>query len=158
MNPVNAPGMRQTSNPSFPRGFKSVSDDMRQMFPNQSNFPNMMQFQNFNTLMNQSNQNNDFARMGVPTKDLDTSNLSNRDSVNQSLTNISRDSSRANLNSSKRNASSRANVKDKNFQVSINDDISLIERIEVSLNQITMNHNKVCPFCSKSTPKSLLLC
>ena len=121
---------------------------MRQILPNQLNYANMIQLQHFNQLMNQSNQNNDFARGA--TRDLDTSNLSNRDSVNPSLTNVSRDSSRANINTSKRNTSSRTNAKDKNYQVSINDDISLIERIEVWLNQITMNHNKVCPFCSKS--------
>jgi len=125
-----------------------MKDDMRQILPNQLNYANMIQLQHFNQLMNQSNQNNDFARGA--TRDLDTSNLSNRDSVNPSLTNVSRDSSRANINTSKRNTSSRTNAKDKNYQVSINDDISLIERIEVWLNQITMNHNKVCPFCSKS--------
>ena len=87
-------------------------------------------------------------------KDLDMSNLSNRESANPaSLNNISRDSrneSKVNLNSSKRNMSSRSMNKDKNHQVSINEDISLVERIELSLNQITLNHNKICPFCSKS--------
>lgn len=126
-------------------------DQLRQMMPNQMNFPpNMMLPQNFNALMNQSNE---LARMTAGQKDLDVSGVSNRDtSMNQSLNNISRDSrneSKPNMNSSKRNTSSRSNVKDKNYQVSINEDISLIERIEISLNQITANHNKICPFCSK---------
>ena len=121
------------------------------MMPNQMNYPAfMMQPQNFNNLMNQSN---DLARMAAAQKDLDVSGLSNRDnSMNQSLNNISRDSRtepRPNLNSSKRNTSSRSNVKDKNYQLRINEDIHLIERIEISLNQITANHNKICPFCSK---------
>lgn len=121
------------------------------MMPNQMNYPGfMMQPQNFNNLMNQSN---DLARMAAAQKDLDVSGLSNRDnSMNQSLNNISRDSRtepRQNLNSSKRNTSSRSNVKDKNYQLRINEDIHLIERIEISLNQITANHNKICPFCSK---------
>lgn len=113
----------------------------------------MMQLQNFNTLMNQSNE---YARMTAGhMKDLDMSNLSNRESANPaSLNNISRDSrneSKANLNTSKRNTSTRSTIiKDKSHQVSINEDIILVERIELSLNQITLNHNKICPFCSKS--------
>lgn len=97
----------------------------------------------FNTLLNQSN---DFDALRNTVGDLNTSNLSQ----NMSLNNISRDS---NTNTSNRkNTSSRANAKtSKNYQVTLNEDISLIERIEIMLNQITMNHNKTCPFCSKST-------
>ncbi len=66
-----------------------------------------------------------------------------RDSRNDSLMDLN--------TSNRRNTSSRANPKtSKNYQVTLNDDISLIERIEIVLNQITMNHNKTCPFCSKS--------
>ena len=97
----------------------------------------------FNTLLNQSNE---FEGLRNTVGDLNTSNLSQ----NMSLNNISRDS---NTNtSSRKNTSSRANPKtSKNYQVTLNEDISLIERIEIMLNQITMNHNKTCPFCSKST-------
>lgn len=125
-----------------------------QMIPNQMNYANLMQLQNFNAMIGQTN---DFGARNSAPKDLDTSNIS-RDSANHSLTNISRDSrteSRANLNTSKRNTSSRANVKDKNYQVTINEDINLIERIEIFLNLIAPNHNKICPFCSKSNFLSL---
>jgi hypothetical protein len=45
---------------------------------------------------------------------------------------------------------SKNNTKNKNYQVQINDDIVLIERIEGVLNQITNNHNRVCPYSSRS--------
>ena len=104
-----------------------------------------MRFQSFNSLLNQSN---DFLMMNKGQGDLNTS----KDSRNMSLNNLSRDSGHMDLNTSnRRNTSSRANAKtSKNYQVTLNEDISLIERIEIMLNQITMNHNKSCPFCSKS--------
>jgi len=108
-----------------------------------------MRFQSFNSLLNQSN---DFLMMNKGQgADLNTSNMSNKDSRNMSLNNLSRDSGHMDLNTSnRRNTSSRANAKtSKNYQVTLNEDISLIERIEIMLNQITMNHNKSCPFCSK---------
>ena len=113
---------------------------------------NGVKFPSFNSLLNQSN---DFMMKNSMPNDLNTSNLSNKDSRNMSLNNVSRDSrndSRVDLNmsNSRRNTSSRANPKtSKNYQVTLNDDISLIERIEIMLNQITMNHNRCCPFCSK---------
>lgn len=108
-----------------------------------------MRFQSFNSLLNQSN---DFLMMNKGQADLNTSNMSNKDSRNMSLNNLSRDSGHIDLNTSnRRNTSSRAGGKtSKNYQVTLNEDISLIERIEIMLNQITMNHNKSCPFCSKS--------
>jgi len=106
-----------------------------------------MRFQSFNALLNQSN---DFM-MNKASQDLNTSNISNKDSRKMSINNISRDSIDLNTSSSRRNTSSRANPKtSKNYQVTLNEDISLIERIEIMLNQITINHNKACPFCSKS--------
>jgi hypothetical protein len=82
-------------------------------------------------------------------------NMGSKDIKVPSLNNMSRDSrngSRVDLNSSRKNASnSKNNLKgNKSYQVALNDDINLIERIEVFLNQITLNHNKVCPFCSKT--------
>ena len=108
-----------------------------------------MRFQSFNSLLNQSN---DFLMMNKGQADLNTSNMSNKDSRNMSLNNLSRDSGHMDLNTSnRRNTSSRAGGKtSKNYQVTLNEDISLIERIEIMLNQITMNHNKSCPFCNKS--------
>ena len=110
-----------------------------------------MKFQSFNNLLNQSNE----FMMNKASQDLNTSNMSNKDSRKMSMNNISRDSrndSLVDLNTSnRRNTSSRTNPKtSKNYQVTLNEDISLIERIEILLNQITMNHNKTCPFCSKS--------
>lgn len=75
------------------------------------------------------------------------------------LNNVSRDSrngSRTDLSTSRRNnMSSKTNGKGgKNFQVAVNDDINLIERIEAALNQISLNHNKICPFCSKGNNKN----
>lgn len=69
-----------------------------------------------------------------------------------SVHNISQDNShRLDANTSgRKNASSRANIRNnKNYQKIVNEDINLIERIEAILNQITLNHNKVCPFCGK---------
>ena len=82
--------------------------------------------------------------------------VSSKDMKNQSTLNTSRDSkntSRVELNTSKRNnMSSKSMAKgNKSYQVSVNEDISLIERTEAVLNQILMNHSKVCPFCSKGT-------
>lgn len=84
---------------------------------------------------------------------LNDSQMSGRDNKNVSLANLSRDSDmRGDLNTSnsRRNMSSRNIAKTKkNYQVTINEDIKLVERIEAMLNQITANHNKICPFCNK---------
>ncbi len=53
--------------------------------------------------------------------------------------------------SERKNTSSKAQLRHKNSQKVVNEDINLIERIETILNQVTLNHNKVCPFCSKCT-------
>jgi len=54
--------------------------------------------------------------------------------------------------SGRKNTSSKiAQLRNKNYQKVVNEDINLIERIETILNQVTLNHNKVCPFCSKCT-------
>lgn len=82
--------------------------------------------------------------------DLNTSNLSDNKDI--SLNNLSRDSGyRGGLNTSnsRRNMSSKSNLRAKNYQVQVNEDIKLVERIETTLNQIISNHNKTCPFCNK---------
>jgi hypothetical protein len=70
--------------------------------------------------------------------------------VNTSQTNQS-----LNISNSKDMSTSKSrsknNAKNKNYQVQINDDIVLIERIEGVLSQITNNHNRVCPYSSRST-------
>ncbi len=71
--------------------------------------------------------------------------------------NTSRDlSHRVDPNTSgKRTISSKANLKNHmKSQKIINEDILLIERIEAFLNPITLNHNKVCPFCGKCIRRS----
>jgi len=111
--------------------------------------PEGMRYSSFNTLLNQSN---DFGGIKNAPNDLNSSSLSDRDK-DVSLGNLSRNSGyRMDLNTSnsKRNQSSRSNnLRAKNYQVTINDDIKLIERIETVLNAIIANHNKVCPFCNK---------
>jgi len=134
----------QTSLPS-----RSTVDSRRQSH-GPSDPHDGLRYVSFNTLLNQSN---DFALGKGNSNDLNTSGLSNPDVKNVSLNNLSRDSGlRGDMNTSqnRRNLSSRASMKSKkNYQVTINDDIQLIERIESFLNQITSNHNKICPFCTK---------
>jgi len=104
-------------------------------------------YPSFNTLLNQSNEFN--LMKNVP-NDLNTSNLSDNKDI--SLNNLSRDSGyRGGLNTSnsRRNMSSKSSLRAKNYQVQVNEDIKLIERIETTLNQIIANHNKTCPFCNK---------
>jgi len=117
----------------------------------QTNYNKMAAFPNINMNTKQYNMNANFNLFN----DQSLQAISSKDVKNQSTMNTSRDSkntSRAELNTSKRNnMSSKANAKgNKNYQVAVNDDINLIERIEIILNQISMNHSKVCPFCSKS--------
>ena len=114
----------------------------------------MAAFPNPNMAMGQFNQMAMNMKGNMP-NDRGMQNMSSKDIKAPSLNNMSRDSrngSRVDLNSSRKNASnSKNNLKgNKSYQVALNDDINLIERIEVFLNQITLNHNKVCPFCSKS--------
>ncbi len=91
-------------------------------------------------------------------------NFQNSNSKEPSLTNLNKstnnNTSRSDLNTSRRNnTSSKSNSKsNKNYQVVINEDISLIERIEAFLNQISLNHHKVCPFCSKGNQWMIILC
>ena len=108
--------------------------------------PEGMRYSSFNTLLNQSN---DFPGMKNAPIDLNSSSVSDRDK-DVSLGNLSRNSGYLNSSNSKRNQSSRSNnMRAKNYQVTINEDIKLIERIETVLNAIIANHNKVCPFCNK---------
>ncbi len=111
--------------------------------------PEGLRHPSFNTLLNQSG---DYTGPKIISNDLNTSSISEKFGDN-SLNNLSRNSGyRNDLNNSnsRRNQSSRSNLRSKNFQVTINDDIKLIERIESVLNAIIANHNKVCPFCNKS--------
>ena len=88
--------------------------------------------------------------------DLNTSGISqgDHDASLNNLSHVSGFKNDLNTSNSRRNLSSRSNAKaKKNFQVNINEDIKLIERIETVLNQISANHNKVCPFCVKSNEK-----
>jgi len=119
-----------------------------------TNYAKMAAFPNPNMTMGQFNQMAMNMKGNMP-NDRSMQNMSSKDIKVPSLNNMSRDSrngSRVDLNSSRKNASnSKNNLKgNKSYQVALNDDINLIERIEVFLNQITLNHNKVCPFCSKS--------
>jgi len=115
----------------------------------------MAAFPNPNMTMGQFNQMTMNMKGNMPS-DRNMHHMSSKDMKVPSLNNISRDSrngSRVDLNNSSRKntSSSKNNLKgNKSYQVALNDDINLIERIEGFLNQITLNHNKVCPFCSKS--------
>ena len=91
-------------------------------------------------------------------KDNSSSNLSGN-SRTMSINNTSQDTShRVDSNTSgRRNGSSKANTKSRlSFQKTVNEDISLIEKIDALLNQITLNHNKVCPFCGKCKKLTVL--
>jgi len=119
-----------------------------------TNYAKMAAFPNPNMTMGQFNQMT-MSMKGSMSTDRSMHNMSSKDIKVPSLNNMSRDSrngSRVDLNSSRKNASSsKNNLKgNKSYQVALNDDINLIERIEGFLNQITLNHNKVCPFCSKT--------
>lgn len=133
-----------------------VVDSRRQSNPGQSDQLEAIRYPSFNTLLNQSNE---YALGKSMQNDLNNSSTSNRDMKNISLNNLSRDSGMRDLNTSnsRRNMSSRTGMRSKkNYQVTINDDIQLIERIESMLNQITINHNKICPFCTKCKEIHLL--
>lgn len=81
-----------------------------------------------------------------------TSNLSGGNSRNISLNNTSSNTSQRfdSLPSDRRNPNSRVNMNQNEESIKpINEDIIIIERIEPSLNQISMNHNRICPFCSQ---------
>jgi len=105
-----------------------------------------------------------FPGFNIPNYQADQQNVaqafqSERSSSNQSgnsrtmsINNTSQElSQRVDPNTSERkNTSSKAaHLRNKNYQKVVNEDINLIERIETMLNQVTLNHNKVCPFCSK---------
>ena len=118
-----------------------------------TNVNKMAAYPNAPMTLNQFNNLN--ANVKPSPNDFSMSNTTPRDARNTSINNISRDSrngSKLDISTNKRtNMSSKTNSKGaKSYQVAVNEDINLIERIEVVLNQITMNHSKVCPFCSKS--------
>ena len=98
----------------------------------------MAAYPNLNINHNQYNMKMNFHPFNAQT----IQSVSSKDMKNQST-----------LNTSKRNnMSSKSMAKgNKSYQVSVNEDISLIERTEAVLNQILMNHSKVCPYCSKGT-------
>jgi hypothetical protein len=109
----------------------------------QPNYNRVAGFPGPNMTLNQLNSLPMNMRPNIP-NERNTPNANSKDLVRQpSLTNVS-----GSKNGSR--VGSKTNLKgNKSYQVTLNEDINLIERIEVALNQITMNHNKICPFCSK---------
>lgn len=121
-------------NPSMTN--KQVINPM-QTSPNDYNPMAQYNQQGIQLNFNQLNTSSGNVRQGTGVND------SNNKSLNMSN---SKDLSTSGISKSR----SKNNSKNKNYQVQINDDIVLIERIEGVLNQITNNHNRVCPYSSRS--------
>lgn len=119
----------------------------------------------FNPLLSQQpefNPNMQFSTFSQLNQNFIPLNISGNHSANNSKLNDSRNhpinmsnsrdlntSNSINNNSTNKSKSKSGGKSNKNYQVQINDDIVLIERIEGVLNNITSNHNKFCPYSSR---------
>lgn len=131
----------------MPGGFVNLNNSgqkpfnmMQNQYADFNNMPtiNPMAMNQMTMNMNQINMNQSGSKLG-------------KDSRNQSMNlSMSRDS-RNDLSTSATKSRSKNNAKsNKSYQNAINEDIVLIERIEGILNNITSNHNKVCPYSARS--------